>query len=92
MTIKKNSKTTTVVFENADCNRFFVTNWNLDRMAPIVSRSALDACDGVNEELCDRLNEMSEYLSNNGVKCAEIAAILEIALNGMGYAIIDRQY
>lgn len=88
---------TTTVFENETRNRFFVSEFT--RSAPIISRSALDACDEVNGELQRKLNEMAEatfavYAEAWGdtSKAATYAtATMAFALKDLGFRVIDLQ-
>ena len=91
--------TETKLYENENRNRFFVTNWHVDHMTTIVSRSALDALDGVNEELCNKLNAFAEHMREGSDKmkadgfdeitCDEIATLIGYLLFDYGYTCIE---
>lgn len=93
------SKTTTNVYENENGKRFFLTNWHEDRMTPIISRSALDAYENINGELCDKLNDLAESLRKGSdemrargfseMTCDEIASCIHFILADYGYFHIE---
>lgn len=87
---------TEYVLENGKRNRFFIVDFEDSIFEPIVSRSALDAIENVNEELCDTLNKLSYalkavHIKGDHMSNYEIVLALIEYLNNLGYVVIARK-